>query len=313
MPKAIREVYGEALLKYGGDNARVVVLDADVSGSTKSRLFAQQYPERFFNCGIAESAMTGMATGFAAAGKIPFVNAFAVFLSTIASITIRTQLSYSGLNVKLMGAYSGLSAGYDGATHHALEDISTMRSMPGITVMVASDAAITDWMVKTAIERDGPMYIRLSREEAPDCHSPNQRFSLGKGCIVKEGDSATVIACGIMVSEALKAADILAEKGIFIRVVDMFCIKPMDEKLVLESAQKTGAIITAEEHSVIGGLGSAVCESLVKNGARAAVEMIGTRDEHAQSGSYFSLLRECHLQADDIVAAVEKAIKKKEN
>ncbi len=311
MDKAIRDVYGESLIKYGGENKRVVVLDADVSSSTKSCLFAAEYPERFINCGISESAMVGMAAGLALGNKIPFVNTFAVFISTIGAIAARTFLSYSGLNVKLMGAYAGLSAGYDGSTHHSLEDIAVMRAMPNMTVMVASDAAITDWMVKTAIATDAPMYIRLSREAAPACHDANARFELGKGCIVREGRDVTILACGAMVSEALKAAGALSAKGVETRVVDMFCVKPLDKALILDCARETGALVTAEEHSIIGGLGSAVAEELVRSGARAPLEMVGIQDCHAESGAYKQLLQKYCVDASAIVAAAEKALKRK--
>ena len=310
MTKAIRDVYGEALVKYGGANERVVVMDADVSSSTKSGLFAAQYPERFFNCGIAESAMMGMAAGFASMGKIPFVNAFAVFAGTIGAVAARTYMSYSQLNIKLMGAYAGLSAGYDGSTHHALEDIAFMRALPNMTVLVASDAAITDWMVDMAIRTDGPMYVRLSREAAPGCHGEHPSFALGKGCIVREGTDATVIACGIMVSEALKAADILKERGIGVKVVDMFCIKPIDRELIGQCAAKTGLIVTAEEHSTIGGLGSAVAEVLATGGSRARLEMVGMPDRHAESGPYGGLLHKYGMDAGAIVAAVMRGLER---
>ncbi len=311
MGKSIRDAYGEALLKYGGADVRVVVLDADVSSSTKSGVFAAQYPERFFNCGISEGAMAGMASGFAIAGKIAFVNTFAVFISTMCAVAARTYLSYSRLNVKLMGAYAGLSAGFDGSTHHTLEDIAIMRAMPNMVVMVASDEAATDWMVKTAIDTDAPMYIRLSREAAPSCHGENPAFELGKCFVVREGRDATVFACGIMVSEALKAADVLSAKGIEIKVADMFCIKPLDRELLLKCARETGAVVTAEEHSIIGGLGSAVAEELVKSDVSVPVEMVGMRDCHAESGMYGALLQKYNMDAAAITAAVEKVIARK--
>lgn len=213
MGKAIRDVYGETIRKYGATNENIVVLDADVSGSTKSAVFGKEYPDRFYNCGISEYAMMGMAAGMAKSGKIPFVNTFAVFLTTLGSLAARTFMSYSGLNIKMMGGYGGLSDAFDGATHHALEDIAMMRTLPGVSVMVASDAAITDWMVKTAIETDGPMYIRLSRDAAPDCHPEGAKFEMGKGMVVREGSDVTIIACGLMVSTAVAAAEKLAEKG----------------------------------------------------------------------------------------------------
>lgn len=311
MGKAIRDVYGETLKKYGAVNENIVVLDADVSGSTKSAVFGKEYPDRFYNCGISEYAMMGMAAGMAKCGKIPFVNTFAVFLTTIGSLAARAALSYSNLNVKMMGAYGGLSDAYDGATHHALEDVAMMRTLPGMTVMVASDAAITDWMVKTAIEVEGPMYIRLSRDAAPDCHPADAKFELGKGMVVREGKDVTIIACGLLVSTAIEAAEALEKKGISARVVDMFCIKPIDAELIEKCAKETGAIVTAEEHSVIGGLGGAVSEVLAKAGCAVPTEMIGTQDCHAESGPYKEILKKYGLDADAVAAAAEKAVSRK--
>ncbi len=311
MAKSIRDVYGETLKKYGEINKDIVVLDADVSSSTKSGVFGKAYPDRFYNCGIAEYAMMGMAAGMARCGKIPFVNTFAVFLTTIGAQAARAALSYSGLNVKMCGGYGGLSDAYDGATHHALEDIAMMRTLPGMTVMVASDAQITDWMVKKAIETDGPMYIRLSRDASPDCHPENAEFELGKGMVVREGTDVTVIACGLMVSTAIAAAEMAAEKGISVRVVDMFTIKPIDAELIAKCAKETGAIVTAEEHNIIGGLGGAVAEALVQAECRVPMELVGVKDTHAESGAYKDLLKKYGLDADAVLAAIEKAVARK--
>ncbi len=311
MGKAIRDIYGEALRKYGALNEDIVVLDADVSGSTKSAIFAREYPDRFYNCGISEYAMIGMAAGMAKNGKIPFVNTFAVFLTTLGSLGARTFMSYSKLNIKMMGGYGGLSDAYDGATHHSLEDIAVMRTLPDVNVMVASDEATTNWMVKTAVETNVPMYIRLSRDAAPDCHPEKAQFELGKGMVVKNGTDVTIIACGLMVSMAVTAAEALALKGISARVVDMYCIKPLDTDLIRKCAKETGAIVTAEEHSVIGGLGSAVAEALVKTDSTVPVEMIGMHDCHGESGSYADLLKKYGMDADAIAAAAEKAVARK--
>lgn len=311
MAKAIREVYGEALVKYGAENKDIVVLDADVSSSTKSGMFGKAYPDRFYNCGISEYTMLGMAAGMAKNGKIPFVNTFAVFLSTLGALGTRNYLSYSGLPVKLMGAYGGLSDAYDGATHHALEDLAIMRSFPGMTVMVASDAQITDWMVKTAIDVKKPMYIRLSRDVFPDCHKPDTKFEIGKGVTVRDGKDVTIISCGLMVSLALEAAEMLAAKGIDARVVDMFCIKPIDAELIEKCAKETGAFVTAEEHNVIGGLGGAVAEVLAKAGCEVPTEMIGMQDTHGESGAYKELLKKYGMDADAIAAAAERAVARK--
>lgn len=311
MAKAIREIYGETLRELGGVYKDVVVLDADVSGSTKSILFGKEYPERFFNCGISEYAMVGMAAGMAKNGKIPFVNTFAVFLTTLGSLAARTFMSYSDLNIKMMGGYGGLSDAYDGATHHSLEDIAVMRTLPGVNVFVASDEATTKWLVKTAIEIKGPMYIRLSRDIAPDCHGDRKDFEIGKGMVVREGKDATIIACGLMVSEALKAAKILSEENIDVKVVDMYSIKPIDKELIEECAKQTKAIVTAEEHSIIGGLGGAVAEVLAKFDYRVPLEMVGVNDTHAESGAYKELLKKYGLDRAAIVNAVKKAIARK--
>lgn len=310
MGKAIRDVYGETLKKYGATNENIVVLDADVSGSTKSAVFGKEYPDRFYNCGISEYAMMGMAAGMAKSGKIPFVNTFAVFLTTLGSLAARTFMSYSGLPIKMMGGYGGLSDAFDGATHHALEDIAMMRTLPGVQVLVASDAQITDWMVKYAIETPKPMYIRLSRDAAPDCHPADAKFEIGKGMVVKEGTDVAIIACGLMVSTALAAAEQLAAKGINAKVVDMYSIKPIDAELIVECA-KCGAIVTAEEHSVIGGLGGAVAEVLAKAGCAVPTEMVGMQDRHGESGPYAKLLKKYGLDADAVAAAAEKAVSRK--
>lgn len=311
MSKAIRDIYGEVLKEYGAVNENIVVLDADVSGSTKSALFGKAYPERFYNCGIAESAMLGMAAGMAKNGKIPFVNTFAVFLTTLGLLGARNYMSYSGLNIKMMGAYGGLSDSYDGATHQSLEDISVMRALPEIAVMVASDEASTRWIVGEAVRQKTPMYIRLSRDSMPDCHPENAEFAFGKGMVVREGKDVTIIACGLMVSQALTAAEKLAKENISARVIDMYCIKPLDEELIWAAAEETGAVVTAEEHSVIGGLGSAVAEVLAKGSSRASLEMVGMKDCHGESGAYADLLKKYGLDAQAIVCAAKAAVTKK--
>lgn len=311
MAKAIREVYGEILKSCGEENQDIVVLDADVSGSTKSALFGKAFPERFFNCGISEYAMMGIAAGMAKNGKIPFVNTFAVFLTTLGSLAARTLMSYSGIPIKMMGGYGGLSDAYDGATHHSLEDIAVMRTLPGVDVMVASDAASTEWMVRTAAKVPRPMYIRLSREAAPDCHPKGAQFQRGRGMIIREGSDVAIIACGMMVSIAVDAARYLAEKGISARVVDMYCIKPIDEELIKDCAEETGALVTAEEHNVLGGLGSAVAEVMAKAGCSVPTEMIGMQDCHGESGAYRKLLEKYGMDAGAIAAAAERAAARK--
>ncbi len=311
MAKAIREVYGETIKRLGETNENIVVLDADVSGSTKSAIFGKAYPERFYNCGISEYAMMGMAAGMAKRGKIPFVNTFAVFLTTLGALPARTFMSYSKLPIKMVGAYGGLSDAYDGATHHSLEDIAVMRTLPDVTVLVASDERITNWIVEKAVEVETPMYIRLSRDVFPDCHDEDTNFELGKGVTVKDGNDVTIIACGLMVSKAIEASEVLKENGISARVIDMFCIKPIDEEIIKKASKETGAIVTCEEHSVLGGLGGAVAEVLAKNGCIVPVEMVGVKDCHAESGAYSELLKKYGLDTDSIVNAATKVVSKK--
>lgn len=311
MGRSQRDVYGDALVRYGKDNENVVVLDADVSNSTKSAGFGKVFPERFFNVGIAEANMVSMAAGLATTGKIPFINTFAVFLNSIGLIGARNFGSYSKLNMKFIGAYGGLSDSYDGPSHHSLEDIAIFRTLPNFQVFVASDEYLTDWLVKNAIEVNAPMYIRISRDETRTVYTPETKFEAGKGKVIREGKDATIIACGVMVGQAVEAAEKLAEKDIYVRVIDMFTIKPVDRELILESSALTGAIVTAEEHSVIGGLGGAVAEVLTSYGGKIVQEFVGVNDCHAECGQYSQLLDKYGLGVDSLVAAVEKAIARK--
>ena len=311
MGKAIRDVYGESLAKYGKENPNVVVLDADVSGSTKSAVFGKACPARFFNMGIAESGMTAVAAGLASVGKIPFVNTFAVFVTTLGLLPARAFGSYSQVPIKLCGAYSGMSDAYDGPSHHALEDIAVMRALPHFKVFVPCDAVQTDWVVKNAIDDPSPMYLRLSRDVFPDVYQEGETFEEGKGRIVRDGRDATVIACGIMVGHALQAAETLAQEGISLRVVDMFCIKPLDRELVARCAEETGAIISAEEHNVIGGLGGAVAEALSETGIGAPMGFVGVQDRHGECGPYGKLLEKYGLDAAAIARKVRETIAKK--
>lgn len=303
--KTIREAYGEALIKYGKDDPRVVVMDADVSSSTKSGMFGAACPERFFNVGIAEANMTAMAAGFAAEGKIPFVNTFAVFLATTGSLAMRTFGGYAGLPMKFMGAYSGMSDAYDGATHHSIEDLSIMRAIPNVVTMVASDEVQTDWLVKNAIATDSPMYIRLSRDKMKPLYLENETFETGKGKVLRDGSDITIFACGMMCGIALDAAAILENDGVSARVVDMFTIKPLDRELVLRCARETRAIITAEEHNVIGGLGSAVAEVLAEANMQVPLVRIGIEDRFTETGAYGDLLAAHGL---DAVSIAQKAM-----
>lgn len=311
MAKAIRDAYGEALLRYGRNDPRVVVLDADVSGSVKSNTFTKEIPERSFNVGIAEANMTAMAAGFASCGMIPFVNTFSVFLTSNGLTPARAYGSYSQLPLKLVGAFGGLSDAFDGPSHHALEDLAVMRTLPNFKVYVASDAKQVEWLVKNAIDDLSPMYLRMSRDVFQDLYGENETFETGKGKVVRQGTDATVISCGLMVGNALRAAGILEGEGISLRVVDMFCIKPLDHALIYQCADETGAIVTAEEHSILGGLGSAVCESLCRQGCYVPVEMVGVADMHTQCGSYAQLQELYGLDANEIAKKVRAAINRK--
>lgn len=311
MAKAIREVYGTVLKELGETNKDIVVLDADLSGSTKSGIFGKAYPERFFNMGIAESNMVATAAGLSTVGKVPFVNTFAVFLTTLGLISTRGQVCYGNLNVKFGGAYCGMSDALDGATHHATEDIAVMRSLPNMRVIVPSDAASTRWATKYAAETYGPMYLRLSRDVYPDLYTGDASFEMGKGAVVRDGGDVTVIACGIMVHKAIEAAERMAGKGVSVRVVDMYSVKPIDSELIVRCARETGAIVTAEEHNIYGGLGGAVAEVLAKSGVGAPTEFVGIQDTFTESGKYGDLLHKYGLDADGVVSGIEKVLARK--
>ena len=311
MAKQLREVYGSVLAELGEANPDIVVLDADLSGSTKSKLFADRHPDRFFNMGIAESNMVSTAAGLAAVGKIPFVNTFTVFLTTLGLIAARGQVCYGNLNVKFGGAYCGMSDALDGASHHALEDISAMRALPNMRVIVPSDETSTRWATQWAVDHDGPVYLRLSRDTYPDLYPAGVKFEMGKGAIVRDGTDVTVIACGLLVHKAMEAAEELAKDGVSVRVVDMYSIKPLDADLIERCARETGAVVTAEEHNIYGGLGSAVAEVLAHAGAGVPTEFVGVRDTFTESGKYSELLAKYGIDAAGVKAAVEKVLKRK--
>ena len=311
MAKAIREVYGTVLKELGEENKNIVVLDADLSGSTKTAIFGKVHSDRFFNMGIAESNMVATAAGLSTTGKIPFVNTFTVFLTSLGLCSARGQICYGNLNVKFGGAYCGMSDALDGATHHATEDIAIMRALPNMTVIAPSDETSTRWATKYAVDTYGPMYLRLSRDVYPDLYEAGTEFELGKGKIVREGTDVTVIACGIMVHKALEAAEMLQEKGVSVRVVDMYSIKPIDKELILRCAKETGAIVTAEEHNIYGGLGSAVSEVLAWGGAAAPTEYVGIQDTFTESGKYGDLMKKYGLDAEGVKAGIEKVLARK--
>lgn len=307
MAKAIREIYGETLAELGNTMENLVVLDADVAGSTKSILFGKAHPDRFFDMGIAEANMAATAAGMAATGLVPFINTFAVFVTSASLVALRGQICYGNLNVKLGGAYAGMSDARDGATHHALEDLAVTRSLPNMRVLSVCDAAETRWATKAAAELDGPVYIRLSREAMPDLYAPDHKFTFGKAERVREGGDATIIATGLPVHNALAAAEVLTAEGISVMVLDMHTIKPLDTLAVLEAAAR-GPIVTVEEHSVIGGLGSAVAEVLAGAGSGSKLIRLGLQDTFSETGDYPSLLKKYGLDGDSIAEAVKRSL-----
>lgn len=311
MAKAIRQVYGETLAELGNTRQDIVVLDADVSSSTQTKFFGQAHPERFFNMGIAEANMTATAAGLAQQGFVPFVNTFAVFIASIGLLPARALACYGNLPVKLAGAYCGLSDAFDGASHHATEDIAILRTLPNMTILCPSDAASTRTLTKLTAELSGPCYLRLSRDVYPDLYPEDMAFAAGKGNVVRSGKDVTVLACGIMVHKALAAAERLEKEGVSVRVADLYSIKPIDEELILRCAAETGAIVTAEEHGVTGGLGSAVAEVLARHGAGVPVEMVGVKDTFTESGPYSKLLEKYGVDEGGVERAVRAVLKRK--
>ena len=310
MGKATREAYGEALRELGGQNENIVVLDADLSGSTKTAMFKKEYPTCFFNAGIAEQSMIGTAAGLAAAGKTAFASTFAVFATGRAFEQIRNSVCYPKLNVKVAATHAGLTVGEDGATHQAIEDVAIMRALPNMTVLVPADAAEAKAVVRWAAEYNGPVYIRLGRSGVPDVFDESYEFKFGKAVTLKEGTDVTLIGMGIMTSAALEAAEMLAEEGISATVLNMPTIKPIDEEAIAAAAKATGAIVTCEEHNIIGGLGSAVAEVLAEK-APARLVRVGVKDTFGESGKPADLLKKYGLTASDIAAAAKQAIANK--
>jgi len=304
MNKATREAYGEALVELNKRNKNVVVLDADLSKSTKTAEFQKVCPERFFNIGIAEADMIATAAGLATCGKIPFVSTFAIFAAGRAYEQIRNSVAYPKLNVKVAATHAGITVGEDGATHQSIEDISLMRSIPNMVVINPSDDVETKYAILQAAEYEGPVYIRLGRMAVPTIHDEHYKFQIGKGEILKSGNDVTIIATGIMVYMALEAAEELKKYGIDAEVINIHTIKPIDKELIISSAKKTGKIVTAEEHSIIGGLGSAVCEVLSQE-YPTKVKMIGINDRFGQSGKPKDLLKEYGLTTQNIIETVK--------
>ena len=310
MGKATRDAYGEALKELGTVNPDIVVLDADLSASTKTQVFAKAYPDRFFDTGIAESNMMGVAAGLAAAGKIPFASTFAVFGAGRAYEQIRNSICYPKLNVKVAVTHAGLTVGEDGATHQMLEDITLMRALPNMTVIVPADANETKAAVTWAASYKGPVYIRMGRAKCEDIMPEGKEFVPGRSYEVCEGQDLTIIACGIMVSKAKEAHEQLLEKGISARVINMSSIKPIDEKAIIKAAGETGAIVTCEEHTVRGGLGGAVAEVLALH-KPVPMAMVGTEDTFGQSGKSNELLEAYGLTVSHIVSASLELITRK--
>lgn len=304
---ATRDAYGKVLVELGQENPNIVVLDADLSGSTRTGWFAKEFPDRFFNAGIAEQNMIGLAAGLAVSGKTAFASTFAMFATGRCWEQIRNTVGYPRLNVKVVASHAGVTVGEDGASHQAIEDIALLRSILNMCVIVPADAEETKTVIRQIAEMDGPFYVRLSRSATPAFYAPGKcDFRLGKGSIIREGQDAAIVACGIMVYEADKACDLLAQEGISARLINMASISPLDHELLAETAKKFGKIVTCEEHSVAGGLGSAVAESVSEN-YPCRIKMVGVR-KPCQSGSPADLMQYHGLTAADIAAAVKAVL-----
>jgi len=307
---ATRDAYGDALVSLGKKRNDVVVLDADLSGSTKTSKFAKVFPDRFFNIGIAEQDMMGTAAGLAIGGKLPFVSTFAVFATGRAWEQVRQSICYPNLNVKIVASHSGVTVGEDGGSHQSVEDIAVMRVIPHMTVIVPADGPETLQAIEAAAEYKGPCYVRVGRSKVPTLFGADYKFKIGKAHVFNEGKDAAIIATGIMVAEALRARDLLKAEGIDVGVIDMATIKPLDTDAVLAAAKRCGAIVTAEEHSIIGGLGGAVAEALVES-VPVPMARIGIKDTFGTSGDQEALLKHYGLSAGDLATAVKEVIKKK--
>lgn len=308
--KATRESFGETLVELGKSNPNIIVLDADLAEATKTGIFKKQFPDRFIDCGIAESNMVGIAAGLATCGKIPFAASFAMFSAGRAFEQVRNSVGYPHLNVKIVGSHAGISVGEDGATHQCCEDIALMRTIPGMVVLNPADHYEMQAAVKAAAAYNGPVYLRLGRLAVESCTGDvEEPFTIGKGRTLREGRDITIIATGLMVGEALKGCDALQAMGISARVIDMHTIKPLDKELVLKAAKETGRIVTVEEHNIIGGLGEAVCACLAEE-LPTPVTRIGVNDTFGHSGPAVELLKEFGLSAENIEATVKHVLNK---
>lgn len=306
---ATRESYGNALKELANEGAdKLVVLDADLSAATKTGIFKKEYPERHINCGIAEANMICVAAGMSTMGLVPFASSFAMFAAGRAFEQVRNSIGYPHLNVKIGATHAGISVGEDGASHQCCEDFTLMRAIPGMVVICPADDVEAKQAVKAAYKYNGPVYLRFGRLAVPVFHNDDYKFEIGKGEVIAEGSDITIIANGLMVAEAIDAGKILAEKGISAEIINIATIKPLDEELVIASAKKTGRVITVEEHSIIGGLGEAVC-SLLSEKCPTPVKRIGVNDEFGHSGPAVDLLKQFGLSADNIAQTAENFLR----
>ena len=304
---ATRAAYGEFLVEKGREREDLIVMDADLSGSTKTKGFAKAYPERFVNCGIAEQDLMAEAAGIALSGHVVCASTFAMFAAGRAYEIIRNSIGYTNANVKVCATHAGITVGEDGASHQTFEDIALMREIPGMLVVNPADAVSAKKLLNEVVDTEGPAYVRLGRSGVPVIYDESSDIKIGKENVIREGSDVTIIATGIMVSDALEAAEELAGEGVYARVIDMHTIKPIDEAAIISAAKENGPIVTAEEHSVIGGLGSAVAEVVVKN-KPVRVEMVGQKDTFGESGKPAELREKYGLTKADIVKAVKKVI-----
>ena len=308
---ATRDAYGKALVELGGVNDKLVVLDADLAAATKTGMFKKAYPEKFFDCGIAEGNMMGVAAGLASTGHTVFASTFAMFAAGRAYEQVRNSIAYPNLNVKIGATHAGISVGEDGASHQCCEDIALMRAVPGMTIINPADDIEARAAVFAAAEYEGPVYMRFGRLAVPRIFDEDYKFEWGKAVVLNEGTDVTICATGLMVNEAIEAQKILAEDGISAEIINVHTIKPLDDETILNSAAKTGAIVTAEEHSIIGGLGSAVAEAVCENGKAVPVIKVGVNDVFGKSGPAVELLHIYGLDAQNIVEKAKKAVSMK--
>jgi transketolase len=302
---ATRDSYGNALVEVGKEHENLIVLDADLAGATKTGVFKKAFPERHWDCGIAEANMAGIAAGLAASGKVPFISSFAMFAAGRAYEQVRNSIGYPHLNVKIGATHAGISVGEDGATHQCLEDLALMREIPGMVVINPSDDVEAKAAVKAAYEHEGPVYLRFGRLAVPVINDvPDYKFEIGKGRVLREGTDITIFATGLEVSESLEAAKLLEADGISAEVINIHTIKPLDTELVIASAKKTGKVVTVEEHSILGGLGSAVCETLCAE-VPTKVLRIGVEDRFGESGPALELIHKYELDAEGIYKKVK--------